>query len=235
MSTQPSVILVPGAWLGAWAWERVVGPLRDAGLDAYPVTLPGLEPDATDRGSITLDDHARAVLDLVDSLDGDVVLVGHSAGGSVLSEVVDQRPERIRRAIYVDSGPQIDGAVPNPGIAADQAEEPLPDWDVLGETSLQGLSDDDLAEFALRAVPHPAGARRGPVRVVNPARFDVPLTAICTSLSSEQLKPMADGGPPFFTELSEFDVTYVDLPTGHWPMWSRPADLADAILQATRS
>ena len=235
MTSQISVILVPGAWLGAWAWDRVVGTLRDEGLDAYPVTLPGLEPDATDRGSITLDDHVRAVLDLVDTLDGDVVLVGHSAGGSVLSEVVDQRPGRIRRAIYVDSGPQQDGAVPNPGIGPDQPEEPLPGWEVLGEQSLQGLSDDDLAEFARRAVPHPAAVRRGPVRVGDPARFSVPVTAICTSLSSEQLKPMAHGGPPFFTELSEFDVTYVDLPTGHWPMWSRPKDLADAIVQAARS
>ena len=48
MTTQISVILVPGAWLGAWAWDRVVGTLRDQGLDAYPVTLPGLDPDSTD-------------------------------------------------------------------------------------------------------------------------------------------------------------------------------------------
>lgn len=235
MTTQTSVILVPGAWLGGWAWDRILGPLRDEGLAAYPVTLPGLDPDDTDRGSITLDDHARAVVDLVDTLDGDVVLVGHSAGGSVLSEVVDQRPDRIRRAIYVDSGPQQDGAVPNPEVGPDQAVEDLPPWEALGEQSLQGLSDDDLAEFARRAVPHPGAVRRGPVHVGNPARFTVPVTAICTSLSSEQLKPMAHGGPPFFTELSEFDVTYVDLPTGHWPMWSRPDDLAAAIVDATRA
>src|SRR4051794_15414731 len=95
-----SVILIPGAWLGGGAWDRVVGPLRDAGLAAYPLTLPGLDPDAADRGSITLDDHAQAVIDLVDTLDGQIVLVGHSAGGSVLSEVVDRRPARIQRAIY---------------------------------------------------------------------------------------------------------------------------------------
>jgi pimeloyl-ACP methyl ester carboxylesterase len=232
---QTAVILVPGAWLGAWAWDRIVGTLRDAGLDTYPVTLPGLDPAATDRASITLAEHAQAVVDLVDTLPGDVVLVGHSAGGSVLSEVVDQRPDRIRRAIYVDSGPQQDGTVPNPAVGPEQDVEPLPSWDALGEQSLQGLSDEDLDEFARRAVPHPAAVRRGPVRVGNPKRFAVPVTAICTSLPSEQLKPMAHGGPPFFTELSEFDVTYVDLPTGHWPMWSRPAALADAIVQATRA
>lgn len=234
-TTATSVILVPGAWLGAWAWDRVVGRLRDEGLDPYPVTLPGLEPGDREHTSTTLDDHARFVVELVDSLPGDVVLVGHSAGGSVLSEVVDQRPERIRRAIYVDSGPQQDGAVPNPSLGADQDVEPMPPWEELGDQSLQGLSDDDREEFARRAVPHPGAVRRGPVRVGNPARFTVPVTAICTSMSSEQLLPMAHGGPPFFTELSEFDVTYVDLPTGHWPMWSRPDDLADEIVRAARA
>ena len=57
-----------------------------------------------------------------------------------------------------------------------------------------------------------------------------------SSLSSEQLKPMAHGGPPFHTELGfAHDLTYVDLPTGHWPMFSRPADLAAAIAQAART
>ena len=229
------MILVPGAWLGAWAWDRVVGTLRDEGLDAYPLTLPGLEPDATDRGSITLDDHAQAVVDLVDTLEGDVVLVGHSAGGSVLSEVVDQRPGRIRRAVYVDSGPQQDGAVPNPALGPEQDEEPLPPWDDARRAEPAGADRRGPRRVRRRAVPHPAAVRRGPVRLNDPARHAVPVTAICTSLSSEQLKPMAHGGPPFFTELSEFDVTYVDLPTGHWPMWSRPRELADAIVQAARA
>lgn len=135
----------------------------------------------------------------------------------------------------MDSGPQQDGAVPNPTIGPSQDEQPLPPWEVFGEQSLRGLSDDDLAEFARRAVPHPAAVRRGPVRVGDPARFGVPVTAICTSMSSAQLEPMAHGGPPFFTELAAFDVTYVDLPTGHRPMWSRPADLAEATAQAARA
>ena len=50
------------------------------------------------------------------------------------------------------------------------------------------------------------------------------------------LKTMANGGPPFHTELGDLhDLTYVDLPTGHWPMFSRPKDLAVAIAEAARS
>jgi len=62
----------------------------------------------------------------------------------------------------------------------------------------------------------------------------VPVTAVCTSLPSEVLRPMAHGGPPFHTELGRYDVTYVDLPTGHWAMFSRPADLAAVLVEEAR-
>jgi len=230
-----SLILVPGFWLGAWAWDAVVAALPD-GFDVHAVTLPGLEPDA-DRAGITRADHVAAVTDLVDSLDGDLVLVGHSGGGALVGEVVDRRPDRIRRAIYVDSGPleqgaAIDASTPEP------VEVPLPTWEEFAAqgSSIEGIDDDHLAEFRRRAVPHPAQVVRGGVTLSDPRRFDVPVTAICTSLPSEVLTTMMHGGPPFHTELGEcVDVSYVDVPTGHWPMFSRPTDLAEAIATAARS
>lgn len=227
-----SLVLVPGFWLGAWAWDAVVAALPDE-LDARPVTLPGLEPDAA-RGSITRADHVQAVVDLVDSLEGDVVLVGHSGGGALVGEVVDRRPDRVRRVIYVDSGPLEDGAALDVATT-EPVEVPLPTWAELAAqgSSTEGIDDDGLAELRRRAVPHPAQVVRDPVHVSDPRRFDVPATAICTSLPSEVLKTMAHGGPPFHTELGDItDLTYVDLPTGHWPMFSRPVDLAGAIAEA---
>ncbi|MEZ0447719.1 alpha/beta hydrolase [Cellulomonas sp. ICMP 17802] len=226
------LVLVPGFWLGAWAWDDVVAALPD-GVDAHAVTLPGLDPGAK-RGDITRADHVRAVTDLVDGLAGDVVLVGHSGGGAVVGEVVDRRPDRVRRAIYVDSGPLEDGAAID-ASRTEQDEVPLPSWEELAAqgSSIEGIDDDRLAEFRRRAVPHPVQVARGPVHVSDPRRFDVPVTVICTSLPSEVLKTMAHGGPPFHTELGEStDLTYVDLPTGHWPMFSRPADLAAEIARA---
>lgn len=61
------------------------------------------------------------------------------------------------------------------------------------------------------------------------------MTEICTSLPSAVLRTMTGPDSPLQTELSELDVTYVDLPTGHWPMFSRPADLAAAIATAARA
>lgn len=240
-STQPTaplhVVLVPGFWLGGWAWDDVVPPLQAAGLTTHTVTLPGVDDVASDRSGITHEDHVRAVLDVVAGLDGEVVLVGHSGAGPVVHEVVDRDPGRVRRVVYVDSGPLVDGASLRPGLPTETVELPLPSWEDLAAegSSLEGIDEAGLARFRARAVPHPAGVARGTVRLTDPARLDVPVTVICTSLPSEVLRQMAHPGPPMHTELGSLDATYVDLPTGHWPMFSRPVELAEEIVRAARA
>ncbi len=236
-STPTHVVIVSGFWLGAWAWDAVLPALRDAGLEPHAVTLPGLgAPGAPEqpRPGITLDDHVAAVRDLVDSLDGDVVLVGHSGGAFVVQMVADQRPERVRRVVYVDSGPLNDGLSLRPGDPA--VDVPLPTWDELQAegSSLDGLDGAALARFRSLAMPQPGGVATAPVRLGDPRRFAIPVTAICTSLPSGLLRELiASGQMP--SELGAYaDVEYVDLPTGHWPMLSRPADLADAIAAAAQ-
>lgn len=233
------VVLVPGFWLGGWAWDDVVGPLRDAGLVPHPVTLPGLGDDDTadDRAAVTRADHLRAVVALVESLDGRVVLVGHSGGGALVGEVVDRVPGRVARAVYLDSGPLVDGAALHPALPDGATEIPLPGWDELAAqgSSIDGIDDAGLARFRERARPQPGRVATEPVHVSDPARFDVPATAICTSISAEQLQAIAGPGAPFHTELLDHDVTWVDLPTGHWAMFSRPADLATVLVDVARA
>jgi pimeloyl-ACP methyl ester carboxylesterase len=231
------VVLVPGFWLGAWAWDDVVPHLEAAGLVPHAVTLPGLDAGATaqDRARVTREHHADAVAQLVDGLEGRVVLVGHSGGGPVVQQVADRGPARIERIVYVDTGPLVDGAALSPDLPADVAELPLPDWETLAEdgSSLDGLDDAALARFRERAVPTPGPVARGPVHVTDPARLHVPATVICSSIPSAVLAELANPGPPLHTELGELtDLTYVDLPTGHWPMFSRPRDLASALVDA---
>jgi pimeloyl-ACP methyl ester carboxylesterase len=236
MSTPPPVpvVLVPGFWLGAWAWDSLLEPLRAAGVDPRPVTLPGLEPDHPDRSTVTRADHVAAVRRAVESAPAGVVLVGHSGGAAVVGEVVDAVPDRVRRAVYVDGGPLTDGAVLAPTLPADVAEIPLPSWEELEAdgTSAAGMDDAVRAAVRQRAVPHPARVATTPVRVRDPRRFEVPVTVICTSLPSAVLRTMANPGPPLHTDLGQMDVTYLDLPTGHWPMFSRPRELAELIAQA---
>jgi pimeloyl-ACP methyl ester carboxylesterase len=184
---------------------------------------------------VRLDDHVDAVVRaLQEDPDDPAVLVGHSGAGAVVYAATDREPQLVRRAVYVDSGPLPDGAAVGFGGEPGATEIPLPSWDQLASdgTSIDGIDERQLAEFRSRAVPHPAGPARDPLRLVDPRRLQVPVTMISSSFPAEQIGQLAADGHPYFAELPHLDVTIVDLPTGHWPMWSRPADLATELLRA---
>jgi pimeloyl-ACP methyl ester carboxylesterase len=226
-TSHPHAILVPGYWLGAWAWDAVVPRLEAAGVHTHAVDLPGLG-DGPDL-AVTLDDHIAAVVDLIDRLSDRVVLVGHSGGGLVVQGAVDRRPDRVTRVVYVDSGPLDDGLSLRPDATEDIE---LPSWDALVAegSSIDGIDDTMLATFRERARPQPAGVASAPIRVFDDRRLAVPVTVVCTSLTSAQLKQMIDAGRMPSELRSVGDVRYVDLPTGHWPMFSRPGDLAQVLV-----
>ncbi len=230
---KPMFILVPGFWLGAWAWAKVAGRLRAAGQDVEAVTLPGLADRAAPRASVTLADHVAAVAALVAQRGPGVILVGHSGAGSVTYAVTDRLPDQVRRAVYVDSGPLPDGTAISPGLGPDVTEIPLPSWAELkaAGTSLVGLGRQGRADFRRQAVPHPAGPARDRLRLTGTRRRDVPVTMITSSYRPADVARLAKQGHPYFAELTELPVSYLDLPTGHWPMLSRPAALAAALLQ----
>ena len=231
-STAP-VILVPGFWLGAWAWDEVLPHLREAGVRATPLTLPGLDPAGTDRSEVTLEDHVAAVVAAVEAADAPVVLVVHSAAGFSGYAASDRVPERIAAMVYVDTAPGV-GSL-GPGFTG--AELPM-DWDeVSAEENLDGLSEEQLATFRERAVPVPGGVVRGAVRPTNDARRDIPSTIVCTGFTAAQYQEYAaaEEVPAFLAGIPELrDITWVDLPTSHWPMWSRPAELAGIIADVAR-
>lgn len=94
--------------------------------------------------------------------------------------VTDLLPERLHEVVYVDSGPTPDGAALSPDLDPAAVEIPLPSWTDLetSGSSLPGFDEAMLAEFRERAAPHPAGPARDPMRLVNPARRQVPVTRI---------------------------------------------------------
>jgi pimeloyl-ACP methyl ester carboxylesterase len=86
---------------------------------------------------------------------------------------------------------------------------------------------------AFRAVPEPAGAARDPQVLTDERRLDVPATVIACEMPSEQLRAMVADGHPWVAELAAVrDVAYIDLPTGHWPQFTKPVELGQAILTA---
>jgi pimeloyl-ACP methyl ester carboxylesterase len=232
VATAP-IILVPGFWLGAWAWDEVAAALRADGHDVTALTLPGLESNDADRSAITLSDHVDAICDAVTAAGAPVVLAVHSGAGFAGYAASDRVAERIAAMVYVDSGPGIGASDPDfSGV-----EMPLPPQEKLEKTeNLDGLSEEQLETFRRRAVPEPGGILREAAVLTNEARLDVPSTVICTAYTSEEFKAAAkDESNNWLGGLAELrDVSWVDLPTSHWSMWSRPRELAAIIGEVAR-
>ena len=226
MNTTP-IILVPGFWIGAWAWDEVAAALRAAGHDVTALTLPGLESVDADRSAITFADHVDAICDAVTAAGRPVVLAVHSGAGAPGYAVTDRIPEQIAAMVYVDTGPA-KGAL-DPDFSA--VEKPMPSLEKLAaEENVDGLTKEQLETFRRRAVSEPGAALRGSAELTNDARLDVPSTVICTGYTSAQYKDAVKEGQTWLGGLNELrNVTYVDLPTSHWPMWSRPKELAVII------
>ena len=224
-----AIILVPGFWLGAWAWDEVAETLRADGHDVTAITLPGLESADADRSSITYEDHVNAIVDAVSAADAPVVLAVHSASGFSGYSASDRVPDRIAAMVYVDTAPGI-GAL---DAEFEGVEKPMVWSEIEEEENLDGLSDEQKAVFRERAVPEPAGILRGgDAPLTNDARRDIPSTLIATGFSAADYQKYAAEHPEwaFLAGIPELrNATWVDLPTSHWPMWSRPQELAGII------
>lgn len=236
-------VLVPGMWLGGWAWRAVADTLCAAGHSVYPVTLTGLGERVHLGGpQVNLDTHIADVVNLLRYEElRDVVLAGHSYAGTVIAAVADQVPERIARLVYVDTWPLPDGVAhidtdsrqEKERIVATQGDGwrlPMPAWEELDHgNDLRGLGEVERQLIAERAVAQPFGTLTQPVRLTNPAREALAKTAIWCSMTPAEVQQMVDKYPAMCSELAKPGWQVVELPTGHWPMFSRPRELAELL------
>src|SRR5215203_3552378 len=171
------IILVPGFWLGAWAWDDVAAQLRSDGFDVTALTLPGMESKEADRSTIGFKDHVDAIVTAIEAKDERSVLVVHSATGFTGYAASDRVPQRIAAMVYVDSAPGIPPQDPD----FDAPEKPLVWADLEAEENLDGVSEEQKATFRERGVPVPGGVLRDAYPLTNDARNDIPSTLICTA------------------------------------------------------
>ena len=233
--SSPTIILVAGHWLGAWAWDEVLEHMKTVQTRALAITLPGLDRDDPDRATRTLDDQAEAILGVIARHGNQpAILVAHSGANAPVSLVIDRHPELVQRVVWVDSGPVAAGSVHAPDLPEGLEELPLPSFDILAQqASLEGLSAEVLERFRARAVPEPGPVLRQPVELTNDARRKVQTTLVCCSIPGTQVLELARAGHAMFAEVANLEqLDVIDLATGHWPMWSRPLDLARTIHSA---
>lgn len=226
--TAAPIVLVPGFWLGAWAWDEVAAALRADGHDVTALTLPGLEAVDADRSAITFADHVAAIVTAVQAAPAPVVLAVHSAAGFSGFATSDRVAERIAAMVYVDTAPGIAPLDPD----FNDVEKPMVWAEIEKEENLDGLSEEQRERFRRRAIPVPGGVIRESYELTNDARRDIPSTLICTGFSAEQYQTYAKEHSDwaFLAGVPELrSATWIDLPTSHWPMWSRPRELAAII------
>jgi len=174
------------------------------------------------------------------------VLLGHSYAGLVVTGVADRVPERISQLVYLDTGALPDGTIlieTFPSEARRHIEQqvdeagdgwrfPMPPQEELATFgSLEGLSDADLELLRSCAVDQPFGTFTSPLQLHNPAREKLPKVGVLCSLSLEEVQTIIASGNPLFREMVGPNWRFVELPTGHYPMFSRPDDLAAVLLE----
>ncbi|HCT77589.1 MAG TPA: esterase [Micromonosporaceae bacterium] len=222
-------LLVPGAWLGAWAWDEVVPELHKAGHGAHPLTLSGLaEKQGVPAGQQT------HVQDIVDEIEGkdlrDIVLVGHSYSGIPVGQAAERIGDRLARVVLVDSEVPVDGeSFASATLEASIAENggfwaPMTADDCEG----QGLTDEQVARIVGGSTPHPGASLTEPAVLTRPLG-ELPATYI---------KCLLDGPEPNDTvaeRLTSERWRLVEMNTGHWPMFSEPSELAQILLDAAES
>ncbi|MGR6776087.1 alpha/beta fold hydrolase [Sphaerotilus sulfidivorans] len=237
-----ALVLIHGAWHGAWCWRRVLPGLRAAGHEAHAVTLTGVGERAhLLRPDLRLRDHIADVLGLIDAeeLGDDLVLVGHSYGGLVMTGVADAllaRGLKPRHLVYVDA------VTPHPGeswssqhapetvrarleAAAQRPDGAMPPPDA----AVFGLDGADRDWVNRRQTPQPAGVYQDRLDFDAARIATLPRTFIdCTAPALPTIAVMRE------RVRREPGWQVVELATGHDPMISAPEALVKLLLDCTR-
>ncbi|OGA08073.1 MAG: hypothetical protein A3D95_13225 [Betaproteobacteria bacterium RIFCSPHIGHO2_12_FULL_69_13] len=229
-------VLVHGAWHGGWCWRDIVPLLRRAGHEVFTPTLTGLgERRHLARPGITLDDHVRDVVSLLETEDlAGIVLLGHSYGGMVVTGVADRCAARIRRLVYLDAFVPEDGKCALDYVVPERAAAFRKEGEELGTVappplSLWGLTRPEHIAFAKpREARHPYHTFTQPIRLTNPAALaHLPKTFIyCSSPATGTFDRFAAryrGDPAW---------RFHELKTGHDAMILVPGELAALLLQS---
>ncbi len=221
------ILLIAGLWLDGSAWDLVVPELSSQGHRPVPVSLPGLgDGDA----SATLEDQTAVVLAAVDACSDRPLVVGHSAACSLPWIAADARPENVSQVALIGGFPSADGELYADSFETKDGLVPFPGWELFEGADSADIDDELKARILARAIPVPVGVTRGVVHLRDERRFDVPVALVCPEFSPAQAKEWIDGGE--VPELARArHLRYLDIDSGHWPMFTQPVVLARLLAE----
>ena len=146
-------VLVHGAWEGAWSWEKVVPLLEEKGHEVVTVELPGSSSNRKPVDKVTQYAYVTAVAEVLANIDGKVVLVGHSLGGTIISQVAERFPERIERLVYVTAFLLKSGENALETMQSDPAGQLLPKLVFAEDESYAAVPEDVWRDVAFHDAP----------------------------------------------------------------------------------
>lgn len=236
-STKRTFVLVHGAWHGGWCWARVADRLRAVGHTVFAPTLSGLgERSHLISAQINLDTHITDVINVIEWEElTDVILVGHSYAGTIISGVADRIPSRLSKLIYLDSqlldqGTSLFDTLPKEMVAT-RLKTIRETGGGVGAASISpaafGIKDPaDLAWVARRLTPHPVGVYSQPFILKNPLGNGVSKALIdCT------VDPLPNLNALKARARSEPGWTVRTLATGHDAMVTAPGPLTQLLVE----
>jgi len=227
MAPAHDIILLPGLWLTGDVWDPVAAELRRLGHRAVVPPLPGVDDHSA---TASLDDQLEVVLAAVDAAERPVV-VGHSAAATLAWLAADRRPAEVARVVMIGGFPSPDGSRYADFFPVDGDVMPFPGWEPFEGPDAVDLGPEARRRLQGATVPVPTAVSRAVVRLVDPRRHEVPVTLVCPEFSPDEARAWLAAG-----ELPELDrvgdLSLVDIDSGHWPMVTRPAELA-RLLDAT--
>jgi pimeloyl-ACP methyl ester carboxylesterase len=224
-------VLVQGAWIGGWYWRPVAQALRTAGHEAYTPTLTGLgERIHLMNPSINLDTHIADIVNVIKQEElSDVVLVGHSYGGMVITGVADALPGTIASMVYLDAFVPENGKAlvnylppghPPPKPASDHSLAPLP-------AKFFGATPEVAAIVDARTTPMPTGCFTQPLKLTGGTDPVKKKTYIYCNV------PAPTTFTQFYDKLkNDKDWTTHTLPCTHLVQIDMPKELTTLLLQA---
>ncbi|MGW5787645.1 alpha/beta fold hydrolase [Streptomyces sp. NPDC003757] len=225
------ILLIGGLWLNGSVWDRVASTLTSLGHRPVPLTLPGQGDGAA---AATLDDQVGAVVDAVDAASGRLMVVGHSAACALAWLAADRRPERLAKVVLIGGIPVADAQPYADFFEVRDGVMRFPGWEPFQGPEAADLDDEARRAFAADAVPVPEGVARGVVRLTDERRYDVPVVLVCPEFTPAQARKWIDAGDvPELSRAGQVDC--VDIDSGHWPMITKPVELARILAAAAEA